>query len=178
MVRVLDITSPDINNGLGVRATLWVSGCWHHCKGCQNRWTWNHNQGERISLETYGKLKGILDKEYISGLTLSGGDPLCQDDEGLQELYRLILWFRENYPMKDIWLYTGYDLDRIDPDNSDNEWRIKIIKAVDVVVDGKYDETKRNITLAFRGSENQRIINAKKYFNNESDFLLNDVLDK
>lgn len=80
--------------------------------------------------------------------------------------------------MKDIWLYTGYDLDRIDPDNLDNEWRIKIIKAVDVVVDGKYDEAKRNITLAFRGSENQRIINTKKYFNNESDFLLNDVLDK
>ena len=178
MVRVLDITSPDINNGNGIRATLWVSGCSHHCKGCQNRWTWKFEQGKELNKAIYDDLKEILDRDYINGLTLSGGDPLCQDDEGLQELYHLILWFRENYPTKDIWLYTGYDIDEIDFNGLINEWKVKIIKSVDVIVDGRYDENRRNITLAFRGSENQRIINVKKYINEEPDFDMSCEMDK
>ena len=86
MLRVLDITAPDINNGNGVRVTLWVSGCTHKCKGCHNSWTWNFNQGknfEEDSDEILNKLSNWLSRDYVDGLTISGGDPLDQDKDGL-----------------------------------------------------------------------------------------------
>ena len=163
MLRIIDITSPDINNGTGVRATLWVAGCTHHCKGCHNQWTWKYNQGrvfEADRREIFEELSEILDKNYIDGLTLSGGDPLCQDDEGLNDLYSIIEWFKKRYPEKNIWLYTGYTKEQIDESN--NALMKKIVNSVDVLVDGPYIEEKRDIAhTPFRGSTNQRIIHIK-----------------
>ena len=107
MLRILDITGPDINNGTGCRVTLWVAGCKHHCKGCHNQWTWNYNQGTIFKYnkrDIYLKLSALLDKDYIDGLTFSGGDPLCQDKECLIEILQIINWCKERYPAKNIWL--------------------------------------------------------------------------
>ena len=163
MLRIIDITSPDINNGTGVRVTLWVAGCKHHCKGCHNQWTWKYEQGKVFELdkhEIFEELSKILDNDYIDGLTLSGGDPLCQDNDGLCELNSIIEWFRKRYPEKNIWLYTGYTKEEID--NSDNYMMKTIVNNVDVLVDGPYIEEKRDIAhTPFRGSTNQRIIHIK-----------------
>ena len=168
MLRILDITAPDINNGTGIRVTLWVSGCKHHCKGCHNQWTWDFNQGKYFTYnenEILNKLSDWLKRDYVQGITLSGGDPLCQDNDGLCEIYRLIQWVRNNYPTKDIWLYTGYVKEDID--KSGNMMQQTIINAVDVLVDGPYKEELRDTAhTPFRGSTNQRIIYINK---NEKD---------
>ena len=116
MLRILDITAPDINNGNGCRVTLWVSGCTHHCKGCHNEWTWDFTKGKSLvenQDEILNELSNWLSKYYIEGITFSGGDPLCQDDDGLYELKMLIMWVRRNFPTKNIWLYTGYIYDNL-----------------------------------------------------------------
>lgn len=156
MLRILDITAPDINNGNGIRVTLWVAGCNHQCKGCHNKWTWNFNQGKPFlenQDEILNKLSDWLSRDYVDGLTLSGGDPLCQDSNGLKEIQLLINWVRRNYPDKTIWLYTGYVIEDL------NEKQKKITDSVDVIVDGPYKEELRDIAhCPFRGSTNQRII--------------------
>lgn len=163
MLRILNITAPDINNGNGLRVTLWVSGCTHHCKGCHNAWTWKFEQGKVFSEnqnEIFNELSKWLDKEYIDGLTLSGGDPLTQDNDGLCEIYSIIEWFKEKYSNKNIWLYTGYTKEEID--KSDNYMIKKIVNSIDILVDGPYVEENRDIAhTPFRGSTNQRIINIK-----------------
>ena len=164
MLRILDITAPDINNGNGIRVTLWVAGCTHKCKGCHNSWTWNYNQGKIYSTEQneiISKLSEWLDRDYVDGLTISGGDPLDQDNDGLCELYSIINWFKDNYPNKTIWLYTGYTKEEIDQSN--NYMRKKVVDSLDVLVDGPYKEELRDTAhCPFRGSTNQRIIYIKK----------------
>lgn len=168
MLRILNITAPDINNGNGCRVTLWVAGCKHHCKGCHNQWTWNFDQGKIFLIDRRDIFKELaywLDKEYIEGLTLSGGDPLCQDNDGLCELYSIIEWFKNRYPEKNIWLYTGYTKEEID--NSNNHMMQKIINSIDILVDGPYIEELRDIChTPFRGSTNQRIIYINKKYEN------------
>ena len=167
-LRILDITAPDINNGNGIRITLWVAGCTHRCKGCHNSWTWKYNQGLEFDKECnqdiiFKKLKEWLDRDYVEGLTFSGGDPLCQNEKALLEILYIIHWFREAYPKKNIWLYTGYEYD----DPKLNELQKEIISKVDVVVDGPYREELRELAKCpFRGSTNQRIIYIKE---NEKD---------
>ena len=168
MLRVLNITAPDINNGNGVRVTLWVSGCSHHCKGCHNQWTWNYNQGKPLAdnIEEIEKaLDNWLSKDYIEGITFSGGDPLDQDELGLYQLLELINWIRDTYPTKTIWVYTGYEYDElIDKTKLDqiSLARKSILKNIDVLVDGPYKEELRDIAhCPFRGSTNQRIIKLK-----------------
>lgn len=168
MLRVLDITAPDINNGNGLRVTLWIAGCKHYCKGCHNSWTWNYNQGKILKdniKEIEKQLVYWLDKDYIDGITISGGDPLCQDDEGLCELATLILWVKEEIN-KTVWIYTGYIYEDLmkeieDNPNSERSKSLKVIlKNADVLVDGPYIEELRDIAhTPFRGSTNQRIIN-------------------
>lgn len=163
MLRILNITAPDINNGNGIRITLWVAGCNHHCKGCHNEWTWNFNQGifyHYVQKQVKNELSNWLDRDYVEGLTLSGGDPLCQDNDGLCELYDLIKWFREKYPNKNIWLYTGFTKEQIDESN--NYMMKEIVNSIDVLVDGPYIESLRDVAhTPFRGSTNQRIIKIK-----------------
>ena len=165
MLRILDITAPDINNGIGIRVTLWVAGCHHHCPGCHNKWSWNFNQGKDFIEEQdfiLSKLENWLSRDYVDGLTLSGGDPLCQDERGLISLLDIIKWVRLNFPEKTIWLYTGYVYEDIIKDNDDsrvNRLKKDILDNIDVLVDGPYKQELRDTShTPFRGSTNQRII--------------------
>ena len=160
MLRILNITAPDINKGNGLRVTIWFAGCTHKCKGCHNEWTWNYNKGKDFldnSEEILNKLSEWLDKDYIDGITLSGGDPLDQDDYTLQILLGLINWVRKKYPSKTIWCYTGYIYENL------KGLKKKVADSCDVLVDGPYKEELRDIAhTPFRGSTNQRIIKIKK----------------
>ena len=159
MLRILDITAPDINNGNGVRVTLWISGCTHKCKGCHNSWTWNYNQGKIFaedSDEILNKLSNWLSRDYVDGLTISGGDPLDQDKNTLFELKQIVNWVKTNFPSKTIWIYTGYTYEEL------NEYQLAVVENIDVLVDGPYKEELRDIAhCPFRGSTNQRIIYIK-----------------
>lgn len=179
MLRIIDITSPDINNGIGIRGTIWVAGCKHHCKGCHNAWTWKYDQGkvfEKHRAEIIEELESIFDQDHIVGLTLSGGDPLYQDDSALYELSTILEWFRYKYPNKTIWIYSGFTIEELLAKK--NKHINKILQNTDVLIDGKFDIDKRDIAkCAFRGSTNQRIIDVKKYFAGE-DFLITDYDEK
>lgn len=155
-MRVLNITSPDVNNGLGFRVTLWVAGCNHHCKGCHNPETWNYHQGKKLS-EVKKELFEQLDKEYIKGLTLSGGDPLAQNWKSLIELYILLGQIKRRFPNKDIWIYSGDVYENL----LEHPIKKRILQRCDVLVDGPYRYALRDTSLPFRGSSNQRIINLK-----------------
>lgn len=154
-MKYLTITSPDINNGTALRVTLWVVGCSHHCKGCQNPHTWNYNQGNDIS-NALEQINKEIDKHpgVIKGLTISGGDPLAQSHEDLDLLHTMMLEFKIEHPDMDIWLYSGYTYEEAIKD----EYRKMVLSLCDVMVDGKFCEEKKDTTLAFRGSSNQRII--------------------
>lgn len=160
MLRILDITAPDINNGNGLRVTIWFAGCKHHCKGCHNEWTWNYNQGKDFldnKEEILNELSKWLNKDYIDGITLSGGDPIAQDDDALKLLLDFINWVREKYPTKTIWCYTGYIYENL------NKLQKEVVDNCDVLVDGPYKEELRDIAhTPFRGSTNQRIIYLNK----------------
>ena len=165
MLRILDITAPDINNGNGIRITLWVSGCNHHCPGCHNQWSWDFNQGKDfIEEQDYilNKLSNWLSRDYVDGITLSGGDPLCQDERGLISLLDIIKWVRLNFPTKTIWMYTGYVYEDIINDTEQSSicnLKKTILDNIDVLVDGPYKEELRDTShCPFRGSTNQRII--------------------
>lgn len=152
-MKYLKITSPDIENGPGCRVTLWIPGCTHKCPGCHNAWTADYNQGQEFTKDTFEELCSILDKPYIKGLTISGGDPLDQDDQTLIDLIQLCFDIKLEYPTKDIWLYTGYYKDDL------KDKQIELLNYIDVLVDGPFEIDKRDTTLPFRGSSNQRIIN-------------------
>ena len=148
----LQIDKTSISNGPGVRVVLWVSGCSIHCKGCQNPSTWDCNSGQLFDAAAKQELFEALDKPYIQGITFSGGHPL--ENENINEVYSLCKEIREKFPTKDIWLYTGYVFENIDS--------YLIMNYIDVLVDGPYIEEQRDITLAFRGSKNQRLIDVKE----------------
>lgn len=152
----LDITYPDINNGLGLRVTLWLSGCSHHCDGCHNPQTWDETNGYKFDDEAKQYLFHVLNHPYIRGVTFSGGDPLFESNR--EEVLKLILELKEKYPDKDIWLYTGYTYEEITEDES----MYKILKHLDVLIEGVFVLKLRDITLPFKGSPNQRIINVTK----------------
>lgn len=156
-MRYLSITSPDVNNGEGFRVTLWVAGCSHHCKGCHNPETWDYNQGKPLR-EVRKDLFSKLDKSYIKGITLSGGDPLDQNNKSLIELLLLLIEIKKNYPDKNIWVYSGDVYENL----IKHPLKKAILKRCDVLVDGPYRYAQRDTSLPFRGSTNQRIINLKE----------------
>lgn len=219
-----NITYPDMNNGEGLRVVLWLSGCSHKCKGCQNPQTWDANSGILFDKSAKEELFRELDKDYISGLTLTGGDPLFESnldgvldlvtevnkrynqnvfqnaemllDRGISNaLYSQNEYTEGNlndchrirllYPQKSIWLYTGYQLKEVymnhfilspsaaemvythidykvvEESRKDGK-RSDIIKQCDVIVDGRYIDSKRDISLPYRGSSNQRLIDVKQ----------------
>ncbi len=162
----IKITKTDIANGTGVRCVLWVAGCDVHCKGCHNPESWDFGAGRPFDESTIGELIQVLSRPWVQGLTLSGGHPLAY--QNLPEVYKVCKTVKERLPDKDIWLYTGYTLNIGDFDKSvdvgyDNALlRNHILTMCDVVVDGKYDENLKDISLKFRGSSNQRIIDVKK----------------
>lgn len=152
-LKILRVTGPDINNGAGCRVTIWVAGCSHRCRGCHNQWTWDYDQGMRWD-ECEKDVDNMMDKSYIRGITVSGGDPLDQSKEALDELANILKRYKEKYPDKDIWLYTGFTYDEIlsDPHKK------KVIEWVNVIVDGLYIESCRDVSAPYRGSTNQKLI--------------------
>lgn len=152
----MQIDKASISNGLGVRIVLWCAGCNRQCKNCFNPETWDFNAGHPFDEKVKQFLFKQLSKPYIKGLTLSGGHPLEQPNRST--IYFLLKEMKEKFPSKDVWLYTGYIWEDIE---SIREIQ-KILYYVDVLVDGPYIEEQRDITLAFRGSRNQRVIDVKE----------------
>lgn len=160
-MNVLTITTPDIENGYGCRVTLWVAGCKHNCPGCHNQHTWDYNQGTSITSEkVFNKVYDELNHEYIKGLTISGGDPLCQTPESLNELKEFIYKIKKSLPDKDIWIYTGYYFEDI----KNNPLILDVLDLCDVLVDGPFKQEEYSDKIAFRGSCNQHVIDLKDTF--------------
>ena len=157
-----NITKCDQNNGDGLRVVLWVSGCEHHCKNCQNPQTWNIDSGIKFDKEAIDEILFELDKDYISGITFSGGDPLHSKNIVIIDAFIDVL--KSLHHNKTIWLYTGYSWEDIfnDKNGFDDLMRRRIIGKCDVIVDGEYKEELRDVDLKWRGSSNQRVIDVKK----------------
>lgn len=151
-MRYHNITKDDMLNGDGLRVVLWVAGCTHNCRNCHNPITWDINGGIEFDEEAERELLGALNKPYISGITFSGGDPLHPKNR--EDVGRLIIKIKEKFPLKTIWLYTGYLWEEI----KDEEY----IRLTDVVVDGKFVEELKDEKLHWKGSSNQRVIDVKK----------------
>lgn len=157
-----EIKEYDIANGPGVRVTLFVSGCTHRCKGCFNEMTWDFEYGRPFEEETVEYILKKLEPSYITGLTLLGGEPMEYKNQlGLLPLLRKV---KEQYPEKTIWCYTGYLYDQDILEDFCVKWKEtkEILSYLDVVVDGEFVEDLKDISLQFRGSSNQRIIDVKK----------------
>lgn len=161
-----DITKEDMLNGDGIRVVLWVSGCEHHCKNCQNPITWDKNDGLPFDKKAEDELFEALNKSFISGITFSGGDPLAPYNRA--EVSRLIKKCRNEYPNKTIWLYTGYLYEEIKD--------IDGISLVDVLCDGEFVEDLKDNNIQWVGSSNQRVIDIKETNKQGKVVLLQSVL--
>ena len=168
----LKIDHEDVCNGDGLRVVLWVAGCSHGCSECQNPQTWDPKSGILFDKSALNEIFEELEKPYISGITLSGGDPLYV--QNLDVILDLIYDSKKKFPNKTIWLYTGFTFDRL-MDNyksyrqtpfeyRGDEWleRWEIIRRCDVLIDGPYIKEQRDITLRWRGSSNQRVIDVQE----------------
>ena len=163
-----------MNNGDGLRVVLWLSGCSHHCYNCQNPQTWNPDSGIQFDESAKQEIFTELSKDYISGITFSGGDPLYKNN--LNEVLKLVKQIRISFPKKTIWLYTGFRWSQIiakihppiftdekfEHDRNIHMKRQKIISNIDVLVDGEYIDEQKDLTLKWRGSSNQRVIDVQK----------------
>lgn len=152
----------DVANGPGVRVSVFVSGCNHHCKGCFNREAWDFDYGEEFTQKTIDRILKDLDKEYVDGISLLGGEPLeYANQKGLLPLIKQV---KEKFPNKTIWCYTGFDFEKDIMGKMYQNWNEtkELVKNFDVVVDGKFEIEKKNPSLKFRGSENQRLIDVQK----------------
>ncbi len=151
----------DIANGIGVRVTLFVSGCTNRCKGCFQPETWDFEYGNLYTYEIEEKILDAIAPPYISGLTLLGGEPF--EPENQRELVGLLRKMRRRYPHKTVWAYTGFTLENeLSPGGRKYcEVTAEMLSMIDVLVDGRFVQEKKNLSLRFRGSENQRIIDLK-----------------
>lgn len=157
-----DIKRIDVANGEGVRVSIFVSGCNHHCKGCFNECAWDFNYGNKFTEKQEEEVLKDLDHDYISGLTLLGGEPLePANQEGLLPLVKKA---KEKFPGKKIWCYTGFDFEKdvVGKMAKQSETTKELLKYIDVVVDGKFEEDKKDLKLKFRGSSNQRILDVQE----------------
>ncbi|MGL4951511.1 MAG: anaerobic ribonucleoside-triphosphate reductase activating protein [Mycoplasma sp.] len=147
-MKYIKIENCNLVNGDGARVILWVSGCTHQCKNCHNKETWDFNQGKDFNEETMNEIFKLLDNPFISGLTISGGDPL--HPENAFEVIKISKEVKERYPNKNIWIWTGYLIEQIVKDDRKN-----ILSYIDVLIDGPFIESKPT-TKKYRGSDNQR----------------------
>lgn len=156
------IKNCDIANGPGVRVSLFVSGCRHHCKGCFNAETWDFSYGQEFTEESLEELLALLKPDYIQGFSLLGGEPF--EPENQPVLVKVLRQIRKTYPKKDIWCYTGYLYDRDLAADGCVHTAVtdEMLSYIDVLVDGEFIEAERDLTLRFRGSRNQRILELKK----------------
>jgi len=156
------IKKHDIANGPGVRVSLFVSGCRHHCKGCFNAETWDFHYGELYTEEIEREILEALKPDYIAGFTVLGGEPF--EPENQVEVVKLLKKVREAYPHKNIWCYTGYlyDVDLIKGGKVYTGVTDEMLSYIDTLVDGEFIEEQKDLRLPFRGSKNQRIISLSK----------------
>lgn len=153
------IKNCDIANGPGVRVSLFVSGCTHRCKGCFNEVAWDFAYGEPFTDQTIDAILQILKPQHIKGITLLGGEPFEPQNQG--EIVRLLRCVKQAYPEKTVWAFSGYLFDRDILSGKLGNWEItrEFLSYVDVLVDGPFVQEKKDLSLRFRGSSNQRIIN-------------------
>lgn len=155
------IKENDISNGPGVRTSIYVSGCRNKCEGCFNKETWNFRYGQEFTNDNMNELMLACKKPHIKGITILGGEPL--EPENQETVLEIINEFKKECPTKDIWMFSGYTLD-----GQIKEWcntlpfTKDIIENVDVLIDGKFEQDLKDISLGFRGSSNQRIIDMKQ----------------
>ena len=151
-MRYHNITKDDMLNGDGIRVVLWVSGCEHRCKGCQNPLTWDVKDGYLMGNREVYEIAKELEKDYIAGLTFSGGDPLHPKNRKM--IQALCKHYKRMFPQKTIWIYTGYLWEEI----KDEE----LMKYIDVLVDGRFVESLKDANYQWAGSTNQRIIDVQR----------------
>ncbi len=154
-MKIAGFYDESISNGLGWRAVLFVSGCPHHCPGCHNKEAQDFNYGEEFNEEEI--LKRIKENSILNGITISGGEPLCK--ENIPGVLKFIKDVKEIRPEFNVWCYSGYTLDQL-IDRNDEETN-ECLNQIDVLVDGRFVEAKKDPTLKFRGSSNQRILDLK-----------------
>lgn len=169
-MRYAQIRNMDISNGSGIGVSLFVQGCPFnpHCYNCFNSETWDFNSGSEWTEETKNKFLRLIDRPYIKRISILGGEPLAE--QNIDDILALLKEIKEKFPDKTAWLYTGYDYQKIFRESSsclskegiDNFKRRQIIKLCDVVIDGRYMDEQRDITLKWRGSKNQKVIDVKK----------------
>lgn len=157
-----DIKKADVANGLGVRVSVFVSGCTHHCKNCFNEEAWDFHYGNEFTQKEIDKVIELMDHSYVAGLSLLGGEPFEHiNQQGLLPLVKIV---KEKFPDKNIWCYTGFDFEKdvIGNMSKNNNTTRELLKYIDVIVDGKFEEDKKDLKLQFRGSSNQRILDVKE----------------
>ena len=156
------IKKHDVANGVGVRVSLFVSGCTHRCKGCFNAEAWDFSFGKEFTEETEREIVEALAPSYIAGLSLLGGEPFAPANQ--RALVKLLRRVRREYPQKTVWCYTGYlyDSDLCEGGRAHCEATDEMLSFIDVLVDGEFVEEKKDLKLQFRGSSNQRILDVKE----------------
>ena len=156
------IKNCDVANGTGVRVSLFVSGCRNHCPGCFQPETWDFGFGQPFTADTEQEILGLLEPSYINGLTLLGGDPF--EPENQRALLLFLRKVRAAYPEKDIWAYTGYTWEQLisGTHRVSLPETVEMLSLIDILVDGPFIQEKKDIRLHFRGSDNQRVIDAKR----------------
>ena len=156
-MRYHKIRKTDISNGAGIRVSIFMQGCTFHCKNCFNQETWDFNGGKEFNDETIKMVLELCDNDYITGLSILGGEPLHPNNiDGTMKLAKA---FKEKYPSKSLWIWSGFTFDKLE----DKE----IIKYIDVLVDGRYQDELHDFRLKWRGSSNQRVIDVKKTLKRE-----------
>ena len=165
-----EIKTNDIANGEGVRTSLFVSGCRHHCKNCFKEVTWDFGYGNLFTEETMEQIFESVDHEWINGISLLGGEPF--EPENQKVLVPFLVMFRERFPDKTVWCYTGFTIEQIlgsteEKSRAATDISKEMLSLIDVLVDGPYCEELHSITLKFRGSSNQRVIDIKKSIANK-----------
>ena len=157
-----EIKNCDIANGVGVRVTLFVSGCTNHCKNCFQPQTWDFCFGEEFTEEVEERILKMLAPDYIDGLTVLGGEPM--EPKNQDAVYEFIIKVKERFPNKTVWVFSGFTYEELLDENAYPHTDVteKILDIIDVLVDGRFKEELKDITLRFRGSSNQRLIDMKK----------------
>lgn len=167
----------DVANGPGVRVSLFVSGCTHHCPGCFNPETWDFNYGNPFDSDVMNEIIKALEPSYIRGFTLLGGEPFeYKNQQGVLPLLREI---KNRFPHKDIWCFTGYDFEKDILGDMVKKWpeTSEMLSYIDVLVDGEFMESLKNLSLRFRGSSNQRLIRVQESLKTDSVVLWDDQVE-